>query len=62
MAKKERIILPHGVGTKLAKVFGCTPAMVSNALNGNRESELARKIRHVAVTQYGGQVVTVGTS
>lgn len=59
MNKKEKIIIQHGQQVKLAEVFGCTQGMVANALNFNRDSELAKKIRHVAITQYGGQLVTV---
>ncbi len=52
--KLARIYVPYGVGRKLTKVFGCTLQMVSVALAGKRNTELAKKIRHTALTQYGG--------
>ena len=57
MKKIEKIILPYGAGCKIAKVFGVTIGTVSNALAGRRRSELSDRIRHVALTQYGGRVL-----
>ena len=34
--------------------MGCTREMVSKALNYKKNTELARRIRHVARSQYGG--------
>lgn len=39
---------------KLAKVFNCTPKMVYLSLTYGKDTELARKIRYTAVSQYGG--------
>lgn len=61
MSKKEKIIIPHGQQAKLAEVFGCTQGMVANALNYNRDSDLAKRIRHVALTQFGGQLIELST-
>lgn len=61
MAKKERIIISRGSQAELTKVFGCSHGMVANALNFNRDSALAKRIRHVALTQYGGQLIEVPT-
>lgn len=60
MAEKQqlnRIWVEHGVGRKLAKVFDCTIVMVSYALNGKKNTELAKKIRHTALTQYNGKEI-----
>ncbi|MDD4747121.1 MAG: hypothetical protein RBR35_07125 [Salinivirgaceae bacterium] len=56
MEKKLNLIkIPHGKGRRLARIFGCTPARVSQALNGNLpDNELTKKIRYVALTQYDG--------
>ncbi len=52
---KKTIILVHrGKAKEIVKVFGVTKGMVSSSLRGHRNSELAKKIRHVALTQYGG--------
>lgn len=57
MKKIEKIILPYGVGCKIAKAFGVSLGTVSNALAGRRTSDLSTKIRNVAITQYGGRVL-----
>ena len=61
MKKIEKIILPYGAGCKIAKVFGVTVGTVSNALAGRRRSELSDRIRHVALTQFGGQLIELST-
>lgn len=40
---------------KLMKVFGCTEKMVILALTYRKNSDLAKKIRYVAVKEYGAQ-------
>lgn len=57
MKKIEKIILPFGAGCKLAKVFGVSVGTVSNALAGRRTSDLSNRIRHVALTEYGGRIL-----
>lgn len=39
---------------KLMKVFGCTEKMVRLALTYRSDSDLARRIRHTALKNYGG--------
>lgn len=41
---------------KLSKLFGCSERMVYKALCFESDTELARKIRHVARTEMGGWV------
>ncbi len=50
----KRIILEYGKVKQLAWTFRCSREMVSKALHFKKNSELARKIRYVAVQQYGG--------
>ncbi|MDY5632275.1 MAG: hypothetical protein SPF56_07300 [Bacteroidaceae bacterium] len=50
----KQIYLSNDGKAHLCKVFGCTNVMVWKALNFKSESDLARKIRHVALTQLGG--------
>lgn len=52
--KKTRIIPKYGTSQVLAKIFNCTTVTVSQALRGKTNSALADKIRHTALTQYGG--------
>lgn len=48
------IMVGHGKVREIARVFKITESMVSMSLRGKRDTELAKKIRHVALTQYGG--------
>ena len=41
----------------LARLFNCTPKLVEYALKYQRDSELARKIRYVAVKELGGKAM-----
>ena len=58
MENQNPIVVDHGIGGKLANIFNCTNAMVSKALKGHTNTELAIKIRYVAITQYGGKEMT----
>jgi hypothetical protein len=51
----RKIIVEYGKVNKIASTMNCTRVMVSKALNYHKNSPLARKIRHVAVTQFGGK-------
>ena len=51
---KTIIMVEYGSLKKIAKVFKVSVPMVSMSLRGHRMGELAKKIRHVALTQYGG--------
>lgn len=50
----EKIKVSPEATKYLMKVFDCTAAVVSLALDGTRDNETSRKIRHVAITQLGG--------
>lgn len=50
----KQIFLSSDGKAHLCKVFGCTNVMVWKALTFKSESDLARKIRFVALTQLGG--------
>ncbi len=52
--RPTKIIVPHGSGKKLSKIFKCSEGTVSDALSGHYDSELSKKIRHVALTQFEG--------
>lgn len=51
---RKKIVLEYGVIAKIAKVMKCTPEMVSKSVNYKKNSQLARKIRYVAIEQFGG--------
>ncbi|MCR5362429.1 MAG: hypothetical protein K6E73_10555 [Bacteroidales bacterium] len=49
----KRIVTKYGDSTRIAQAMNCTLAMVSKALTYKKDTPLARRIRHVAKTQYG---------
>lgn len=59
---KKRILivgLERGTNLKIARALGVTKEMVSKSICGRKNTPLARKIRHVAVSQYGGKEVEI---
>lgn len=54
---KKRVIVEHGVGKKIATLLGITPEMVSKSLNYKKDSHLARRVRYIAVKDFGGVLV-----
>lgn len=55
--EKTIIMVPHGKVVEIAKVLGISKAMVSHSLRGQKNNELAKKIRHVALEQYDGVIM-----
>jgi hypothetical protein len=51
---RRRIIVEHGEQLKIASSMQCTKEMVSKSLNFKKDTDLARRIRYVAKSQYGG--------
>lgn len=54
---ENKIEVRHGDKLKIARVFNVTSSMVGASLNGRRSSELAKKIRFVAMSQYNGKMM-----
>lgn len=50
--------LPYGTAPKIAKALGVSEKSVSCAVNGREDSELSRRIRYVAIKEYGCVAVT----
>ena len=50
--------LPYGTAPKIAKALGTSEKSVSCAVNGREDSELSRRIRYVAIKEYGCVAVT----
>ena len=48
-----RVLVEYGEGRKIAKLLGCTPKMVCEALSGKKDTPLARKIRKLAIDRGG---------
>lgn len=54
---KKRVIVERGVGRRIAKLLDITPEMVSKSLNFGKDSRLARRVRYIAVKDFGGVIV-----
>lgn len=55
MPTKKKYISLTSEGIKsLAKEVGVSTTSVYNALNLNTHSDIAKKIRHLAISEYGG--------
>lgn len=48
--------MPNGEQKAIAKILGCTPVSVCNALAFRKDTPLARKIRKVAMERGGVEV------
>ena len=63
---KRKIVVDHGEVTAIARLMGCTTVFVSYALNFRKDSELARRIRRMALLrggiEIGNEPVKGGTS
>lgn len=55
----KRIYVRHGVGSKIAAAMQCSQAEVSYALNFKRDNEISRKIRKIAVEQFGARLCEI---
>lgn len=56
--KKSKIVwLQPNTSSKIAQALGVTVQTVSKAANGHMDSELAKKIRRVALAEYGAMLV-----
>lgn len=53
---RRRIVVEQGEVTAIARLMGCTPVMVSYALNFRKDSELARRIRRMALLRGGIEI------
>lgn len=56
MQQKTIIKVDHSVRKELMKVLNTTYPTIRKALAGYEGNALAKKIRHVAITQYGGTI------
>jgi hypothetical protein len=54
--KVIKVMTPRGMNQKLMKVFNCCSATVSQAIRGAHNSEMAQKIRKVAVEMGGDPI------
>lgn len=57
---KKHIYLDKSSKGRLRQAFNCTDVMVWKALTFESDSDLARKIRHTAVKEFGGVLMGEG--
>ncbi len=57
----KKILLPYGAGRKIAQALNCSETAVSLALSFSRDDLTSRKVRKVALDQYGGRLVELAT-
>lgn len=53
---RRKIVVEQGEVTAIAKLMGCTTVFVSYALNFRKNSELAQRIRRMALLRGGIEV------
>ena len=53
---RKRIVVEHGEVKRIASLMGCTREMISHSLAYRKNSELAAKIRKMALMRGGVEV------
>ena len=59
LTRKKKIIVPRANISALMSRFDCGQCMVYNALGYRSQSDMAKKIRKMAMDEFGGRNVTV---
>ena len=59
LVRKKKIIVPRNKISVLMSRFDCAQSMVYNALAYRSKSDMAEKIRKMALIEYGGRNVSV---
>lgn len=59
LVRKKKIIVPRNKISALMSRFDCGKCMVYNALGYRSQSDMAKKIRKMAMDEFGGRNVTV---
>lgn len=54
----KELHITKGTGKAIAKMLGVSEVTVSKAVRGKSDSELARKIRALAISQFGAVEIT----
>lgn len=57
MEEIKQVYTKKGTGRAIARLFKVSEVTVSRAVHGKSNTDLARKIRHVAVKEFGGIVI-----
>ena len=58
---RKKIVVEHGEVGEISRLMGCTRQMVNNSLAFRKDTDLAKRIRKMAIMR-GGQEVCFGES
>lgn len=59
MTMRKKIVVEHGEVGEISRLMGCTRQMVNNSLAFRKDTDLAKRIRKMAILR-GGQEVCFG--
>ena len=59
MTMRKKIVVEHGEVGEISRLMGCTRQMVNNSLTYRKDTDLAKRIRKMAIMR-GGQEVCFG--
>ena len=59
MTMRKKIVVEHGEVGEISRLMGCTRQMVNNSLAFRKDTDLAKRIRKMAIMR-GGQEVCFG--
>ena len=56
---RKKVVVEHGEVGEISRLMGCTRQMVNNSLTYRKDTDLAKRIRKMAIMR-GGQEVCFG--
>ena len=59
MTMRKKVVVEHGEVNEISRLMGCTRQMVNNSLAFRKDTDLAKRIRKMAIMR-GGQEVCFG--
>ena len=59
MAMRKKVVVEHGEVGEISRLMGCTRQMVNSSLAYRKDTDLAKRIRKMAILR-GGQEVCFG--
>lgn len=56
MTMRKKVVVEHGEVGEISRLMGCTRQMVNNSLTYRKDTDLARRIRKMAIMRGGKEV------
>lgn len=53
---RKKVVVEHGEVGEISRLMGCTRQMVNNSLTYRKDTDLARRIRKMAIMRGGKEV------